>query len=145
MLDAAPRPSLHEPSTFTAAASAKRRFLVVDDNRDAAASLALVLKRKGHEVHTAHDGFDAVAVAAKLHPDVVLLDIGMPKLNGYEAARRIRQTDKSAVLVAITGWGQDQDRRLSSEAGIDAHLTKPVGYTDLMTVLARTQTESGRG
>ena len=145
ILDAASRPSLQEPSKFSSVASARRRFLVVDDNRDAAASLALVLQGKGHEVHTAHDGFNAVAAAAKLRPDVVLLDIGMPRLNGYEAARRIRQTDKSAVLVAITGWGQNEDRRLSNEAGIDAHLMKPVGYADLMTVLARAQTESGRG
>jgi len=125
-------------------ASAKRRFLVVDDNRDAAVSLAQVLERNGHDVHTAYDGQDAVAAAARLQPDVVLLDIGMPRLNGYEAARRIRQADKSAVLVAITGWGQNEDRQRSKEAGIDAHLTKPVGYADLMTLVTTAQAKSER-
>jgi CheY-like chemotaxis protein len=115
-----------------------RRLLVVDDNRDAAESLATLLNLGGHEVHLAYDGLEAVEASERVRPDVVLLDIGMPKLNGYEAARRIREQPwgKSIVLVAVTGWGQEDDRRKSSEAGFDAHLTKPADPADLEKVLA---------
>jgi CheY-like chemotaxis protein len=114
--------------------------LVVDDNRDAAATLAMLLKLKGHEVDVAHDGFEAVAKAAAFQADVILLDIGMPGLNGYEAARQIRTQDpqKCPVLVALTGWGQEEDRRLSSEAGFDAHLVKPVDIAALTELLTPT-------
>jgi CheY-like chemotaxis protein len=116
----------------------KRRVLVVDDNRDAAESLAMLLKLSGHEVYTAHDGLEAVDSAAKIQPDVVLLDIGLPKLDGYEAARRIRQQqqDKRVMLVALTGWGQEEDRRRSEEASFDLHLVKPVDLATLTKVLA---------
>jgi PAS domain S-box-containing protein len=115
-----------------------RRVLVADDNRDAADSLALMLRLAGHEVHTAHDGQEAVEAAAWFRPEVALLDIGMPRLNGYEACRRIREQPggRQIVLVAVTGWGQEEDRRRASEAGFDRHLTKPVDPADLERVLA---------
>ncbi len=121
-----------------AAAPAARRILVVDDNQDAAESLGMLLRALGHEVRTAHDGLEAVRAVPDFRPDVVLLDIGMPKLNGYEAARQIREQPGGAalVLVALTGWGQEEDRRLSHEAGFDHHMTKPVELADLQKLLA---------
>ena len=106
----------------------RRRILVVDDNHDAAASLALMLTVMGNETQTAHDGLEALEVAQAFRPDVVLLDIGMPKLNGYEVCRHIRQQawGKGMTLFALTGWGQEEDQRRSLEAGFDAHLVKPV-------------------
>jgi len=92
----------------------------------------------GHKTHTAHDGLEAVEAAATFLPDVVLLDIGLPKLNGYDACRKIREqpSGKGIVLIALTGWGQDEDRRKSQAAGFDAHLVKPVDYDALMKLLA---------
>lgn len=115
-----------------------RRILVVDDNRDAAESLAVLFELSGHETLTAFDGIEAVEAAATFRPDLVLLDIGLPKLNGYEAARKIRAQPggDSMRLVALTGWGQEQDRRKSLEAGFDGHLVKPVNYADLTKLLA---------
>jgi CheY-like chemotaxis protein len=115
------------------------RILLADDNRDALDSLATLLQCDGHEVHTAGDGAEALEVAAGCHPDVVLLDIGMPKLDGYEVARRIRAEPwgKKAVLIALTGWGQDEDRRRSREVGFDSHLVKPLDPEALSTLLAR--------
>lgn len=115
-----------------------RRVLVVDDNRDAAESLAILLKLTGHEAHVAHDGLEAVEKAGQLSPDIILLDIGLPKINGFEAARRIRQQSqgKSLRLVALTGWGQDTDRQKSREAGFDAHIAKPVELEVLTKLLA---------
>jgi signal transduction histidine kinase len=108
-------------------ARAGRKILVVDDNRDAADSLSMLLGSRGHEVRVAYDGLEAVGSAIAFNPDVVLMDIGLPKLYGYDAARRIREArGKDVLLVAITGWGQDEDRRKSREAGFDHHLTKPV-------------------
>src|SRR5262249_53980080 len=114
------------PNVATGSA-ATLRVLVVDDNIDSAASLAMLIKTLGHDVHTVHDGLAAVEAAISLQPDLVLLDIGMPGLNGYDAARRIRaqQGDRPIRLIALTGWGQDEDRRRSHEAGFDAHLVKP--------------------
>jgi PAS domain S-box-containing protein len=121
-----------------AGAAARRRILVADDNRDAADSLAMMLRLGGHEVHAVHDGQEAVDAAAWFRPDVALLDIGMPKLNGFEAARRIREQahGDGVMLVAITGWGQEEDRRRSAQAGFDHHLTKPVDPAALERVLA---------
>ena len=104
------------------------RILVADDNRDAAASLAMMLDLGGHEIRTAHDGIEAVKVADDFKPDLALLDIGMPRLDGYATARELRGRPwaKGLVLVALTGWGQDEDRRRSSDAGFDRHLVKPV-------------------
>ena len=114
-----------------------RRILVVDDNRDAAISLALLLNLAGNETQTRFDGQAAVEAAASFKPDVVLLDIGLPKLNGYDAARMIREQPlgKSIVLVALTGWGQAEDRRKSTEAGFDGHMVKPVDLNALKTLL----------
>jgi CheY-like chemotaxis protein len=114
------------------------RVLVVDDNRDAAISLAMLLKISGCETQTAHDGLEAVEMAGTFGPDVVLLDIGLPRLNGYDAARKIRQQPwgKDMVLVALTGWGQDDDRRMSEEAGFNHHMVKPVDYNALVDLLA---------
>ncbi len=116
-----------------------RRILLADDNRDALDSLATLLQCDGHEVHTAGDGAEAFALAAECRPDVVLLDIGMPKLDGYEVARRIRAEPwgKGPVLIALTGWGQDEDRRRSREVGFDSHLVKPLDPETLSALLAR--------
>jgi signal transduction histidine kinase len=115
-----------------------RRILIVDDNRDSADSLAMLLKLTGHEVHSAFDGLEAVAAATTLRPDVILIDLGLPKLNGYEVARRIREQPgiHHAVLVALTGLGQEDDRRRSDEAGFDAHMVKPVDLAALAKLLA---------
>lgn len=115
-----------------------RRVLVVDDNRDAAESLALLLKLSGHDTHIAHDGLEAVQKAAQLIPDIILLDIGLPKINGFEAARRIRGQSRGPgpVIVALTGWGQDADRQRSREAGFNAHIVKPVEPSVLANLLA---------
>lgn len=114
------------------------RILVVDDNRDAAMSLAMLLKIGGHDTQVAHDGVDAVAKAADFKPDMVLLDIGLPKMNGYDACRAIREQPwhKDIVIVALTGWGQEEDRRKSSEAGFNGHLVKPVDHAMLMKLLS---------
>jgi signal transduction histidine kinase/CheY-like chemotaxis protein len=110
------------------AAPAHRRVLVVDDNRDAAGSLAELLQMLGGEVAVEHEGAAAVAAAARFAPDVVLLDIGLPDIDGYEVARRIRglQGLRQPQLIALTGWGQDEDKRRAKEAGFDEHWTKPV-------------------
>jgi signal transduction histidine kinase len=115
------------------------RILLADDNRDALDSLATLLQCDGHEVHTAGDGAEALEVAAECRPDIILLDIGMPKLDGYEVARRIRAEPwgKTAVLIALTGWGQDEDRRRSREVGFDSHLVKPLDPEALSALLAR--------
>ena len=116
------------------------RILVVDDNQDAANSLALLLKIAGNETYTAYDGLEAVEVAATIKPNVVLLDIGLPKLNGYEVCRKIREQPggKDMVLVALTGWGQEEDREKSKDAGFNGHLVKPVR----LSALAKLLTES---
>jgi CheY-like chemotaxis protein len=117
----------------------RRRILLVDDNRDAAESLAEVLKQDGHEVSIAHDGIAALSLAETWRPEVVLLDIGMPGMSGYEVARRIRKQPggHAIVLAALTGWGQPKDRQLSADAGFDAHLVKPVHHQTLVQLLAR--------
>jgi len=127
------------PSSFS-----RSRILVVDDNRDTTATLALILERSGHYVHVAHDGLEAVQAAAAFRPDVVLLDIGLPKMNGFEVAKRIRQQrgKGDVALVAVTGWGQQEDRRRAMEAGFDHHLTKPVEMATLMELLAALTTAS---
>ena len=105
-----------------------RRVLVVDDNADAAESLSELLALSGHTTQTAQNGPDALAAAARLRPEFVFLDIGLPGMNGYEVARALRADPSCGepVLVALTGWGSDDDRRRSTEAGFDFHLTKPV-------------------
>ena len=129
---APPGSSAGGPATAT-----PRRILVVDDNEDSANSLAELLRLAGHEVHTAYDGLAAVANSETIRPDVVLLDIGLPKLNGYEVCRRIREQPwgKSMMIVALTGWGQEEDRQRSRDAGFDSHTVKPVDYATLMRLL----------
>jgi PAS domain S-box-containing protein len=114
------------------------RILVVDDNEDSAGSLALMLEMMGHEVRAAYDGLAALDVGRAFQPDVVLLDIGMPKLNGYDACRRMREEPwgKTAFIVALTGWGQEEDKRRSQEAGFNNHLVKPVEPAGLEKLLA---------
>ena len=123
----------------------KCRILIVDDNQDSADSLAMLLKITGYEVGTAYDGEQAVEAAGTLRPDVVLLDIGMPKLNGYEACWRIRQQPwgQGMFLIALTGWGQEEDRRRTEEAGFNQHMVKPVDPAALMKLLASLSAEQG--
>lgn len=128
----------HTSTLAHAPRTTRRRILVVDDNRDSATTLAMLLKLNGNETQTAYDGLEAIETAATFRPDVVLLDIGLPKLNGYEACQRIREQPWSngMVIVAITGWGQEEDRQKSQDAGFDAHLVKPVDYSVLLKLLA---------
>lgn len=121
--------------------SLRRRVLVVDDNVDSALSLAKLLQVLGNETQTAHDGLEALAAAEAFQPDVILMDLGMPKLNGFDACSRIRQQPegRNIVIIAQTGWGQEEDRRKSSEAGFDYHLVKPVDPAALTKLLAELQ------
>jgi CheY-like chemotaxis protein len=114
------------------------RILVVDDNHDSALSLAMMLSIMGHETRTAHDGESAISTAETFLPEVVLLDIGLPKLNGYEVAQRIRESawGTSMFLIAVTGWGQDEDRQRSTEVGLNLHMVKPVEPAALEKLLA---------
>jgi CheY-like chemotaxis protein len=119
--------------------AARQRILVVDDNRDSAVTLAKVLALLGNAVETAHDGVEALAIAERFRPQVVLLDIGMPRLNGYETCRLLRERPwaRGTTIVALTGWGQDEDRQRSHDAGFDDHLVKPVDANDLAALLRR--------
>ena len=119
------------------ALSIRRRVLVVDDNADSAESLALALTLEGHDAKLAYDGPGAVEVALAFKPQVALLDIGLPGMNGYELARQLRQRPggRDMALIALTGYGQAEDRRKSREAGFDHHLTKPVNYDTLVTLI----------
>jgi DNA-binding response OmpR family regulator len=118
---------------------APRRILVVDDNRDSAVSLALLLDLGGHEAQTAHDSLEAVTAAERFRPDVVLLDIKLPKLNGFEVARMIRQQawSKEVVLVALTGLGNEDDKQRSHDAGSNHHLVKPMDPAALENLIAK--------
>jgi len=116
----------------------RRSILVVDDNHDSAKSMAALLRLLGHEVQTANDGIEAISVAEQFQPDIILMDVGMPKLNGYEATQQIRKQSwgQKPVVIALTGWGQDADRERSREAQCDAHLVKPVSLSDLTKLLS---------
>jgi CheY-like chemotaxis protein/two-component sensor histidine kinase len=131
-------PATDEPLSATIS----RRILVADDNQDAANTLALLLRLAGHDVRTAHGGYAALTLASEFHPDFALLDIGMPDLNGYEVARQLRLTDggKNVRLIALTGWGQDEDKRRAHDAGFDHHLTKPVDPRRLDALLSQPAT-----
>jgi CheY-like chemotaxis protein len=125
------------PSRPDIRAAKRRRILVVDDNRDAVTSLAAVLELVGHEVHVAYDGMQALEKVRLLAPEVVILDIGLPRMNGYEVCAQIkRSAGASPKVVALTGWGQETDRRRSAEAGFDEHLVKPVDFDVLAGILA---------
>ena len=116
-----------------------RRVLVVDDNRDSADSLRMLLELGGNEVRTGYDGLEAVAIAERFRPEIALLDLGMPKLNGYDACRQIRATawGRGITLIAQTGWGQDDDRRRTREAGFDHHVLKPIDPGALVALFPR--------
>jgi PAS domain S-box-containing protein len=148
-LDAMPRGDEPKPSRRAVAPRTvprARRILVVDDNTDSAQAIEMLLELAGHHVEVAHDGLLALDVARRLHPDVVLLDIGLPGMNGYEVARQLRSLPefRDTVLVALTGYGQSQDRRRSEEAGFDHHLVKPVS-TDALLALTGVPPEDGDG
>lgn len=115
------------------------RILVADDNRDSAETLAILLELRGCEVITAYDGEAAVLAFARQRPDIVLLDLGMPKLSGHDACRAMRESEggENALIVALTGWGQARDREQSRNAGFDLHLVKPVDHDTLSALLAR--------
>ena len=123
--------------TLNGQAGPNKRILLADDNRDAAESLAIILRLEGHEVELAHDGLAALRAFEATKPDVALLDIGMPKSNGYEVARQIRAVPGGAevLLIAITGWAQDSDKARSRAAGFDHHLTKPIEPESLIELL----------
>jgi len=125
-------------------ASTSKRILVVDDNRDSANSLATFLQLFGNETHLAFDGKEAVEVAATVQPDVVLLDIGMPRMNGYDAARKIREQPWASrvVLVAVTGWGQNEDKRKAHDAGFNCHMVKPVDPAVITALLPSLSSEN---
>jgi len=125
------------PQAVRALGARSRRVLVVDDNRDAADSSATLLELQGHLTATAYTGLGGLALGEAFRPQAVLLDIGLPDVNGCDLARRIRATDwgRAACLVAITGWGQDTDRQRAFEAGFDHHLTKPVVPQVIETLL----------
>jgi CheY-like chemotaxis protein len=122
----------------------RRRILVADDNEDGAESLAMTLRMMGNETQTAYDGLQAIEAALSFRPELICLDIGMPKLNGYDTARRIREQPggKEIVLVAVTGWGQDNDKRRSQEAGFNFHLVKPADPAALKEILEAVQAQS---
>lgn len=139
---AAVKPAAEEDAAATVIRP--RRVLIVDDNRDAADSMALALQHAGHAVTTAYNGAEGIDRASAFGPEVILLDLGMPGLNGFEMARRIRQQPWGATLalIALTGWGQEQDRRRTKEAGFDAHLTKPVSASELLKALEAVMADS---
>jgi PAS domain S-box-containing protein len=126
--------------------SGPRRILVVDDNRDSVESLTMLLRLNGNEMHIAYDGEQAVEVASNVRPDVILLDIGLPKLNGYEACRRIREKRwaKNTIIIALTGWGQEDYRQKSTEVGFNGHLVKPVDHAALTKLMAELLTAHDR-
>lgn len=126
--DAAPAPS--------ETARKGKRILVVDDNVDAAESAGEILRLLGNEVSVVHDGLAAVSAVEQWRPEVMLLDIGLPGIDGYEVARRVRQSDhgKALMLIALTGWGQDQDKQRTSNSGFDQHWVKPVGIDKLREI-----------
>ncbi|MGC1307747.1 MAG: PAS domain S-box protein [Phormidesmis sp.] len=130
--------SMSQPVPAKPIAEGRRRVLIVDDNEDSALTLEMLFEMTGDITQTAHDGLAAITATETFQPDIVLLDIGLPKLNGYEVARQIRQQPggKGRLLIALTGWGQPEDRRKSSEAGFDAHMVKPIDHEALLQLLS---------
>ena len=129
--------TLEGPAPVTGAPSVRRRVLIADDNRDAADSLAMLLRMEGHDVIVVHDGRQAVATIDSFRPEFAVLDIGMPELNGYEVARQVRQGPLGTLitLIAVTGWGQVSDKERATAAGFNVHLTKPIELEALTHVL----------
>jgi CheY-like chemotaxis protein len=130
-------PGAEKAAPRAMASRGRRRILIADDNLDAADSLALMLELYGNDIQVARDGVEALAKAELFRPQIALLDIGMPNMDGYEAARQIRSAEwgRDILLVALTGWGQSDDRRRAFEAGFDSHLTKPARPEDLEAIL----------
>jgi CheY-like chemotaxis protein len=137
MADGEPRP-LSQPLPQATAEGAGRRVLVVEDSRDSATSLRMLLEVLGYQVRVAYTGRAGLDEAAAWRPEVVVCDIGLPEMDGYEVARRLRQAPESrgVLLVALTGYGRDEDRRRAFEAGFDHHLTKPADPEELRRLLA---------
>ena len=128
------RPAVPEVSD----AIASHRVLVVDDNTDSADSLTVLLQLVGQQTRVAYEGLAAVEAAEQFQPDLILLDVGLPQIDGFEVCRRIRAQNgsRSVKIVAVTGWGQNEDRRKSAQAGFDGHMVKPVDFAALMQLLA---------
>jgi PAS domain S-box-containing protein len=144
-LESAAAPSTGIPSGISPPyAGPRRRILVVDDNRDSADSMATMLSLMGNEVRTAHDGIEAIEAAKEFRPKAILMDLGMPNLNGYGATQRIREQPwgRDMTIIAMTGWGQEADRTQSNDVGCDGHLVKPVNLSDLENLL--TELEANR-
>jgi CheY-like chemotaxis protein len=137
-------PTVPQQQFVDVPAGSERRVLVADDNVDAAATLAMLLQTLGYAVREVHDGEAAVTAAAEFKPHLAFLDIGMPGLNGYQACRQIRALPGGPAmrLVAVTGWGQAEDRNAAREAGFDTHLVKPVEPGELAAVLGSAPTPS---
>ena len=136
--------SREEPGTAVlTAANGKRRVLVVDDNEAAARMLGVIVGRLGIEVRTAHDGQAAIEAAALFLPDVMLMDIGMPGMDGYDAAREIRRQpwSQGLIMIALTGWGEDEDKEHAKQAGFDHHFVKPIDLAALERLLAEPNLE----
>jgi CheY-like chemotaxis protein len=130
--------ALPQPAPSTkAVSSAPSRVLVVDDNQDAAFSMSLILRKQGHTVEIAHDGVEAVTKAEHFLPKVIFMDIGMPRMNGYEACKAMREAPwgKDIHIVALSGWGQAEDRKRSDEAGFDEHIVKPIDRNTLVRLM----------
>lgn len=142
----APSVAPHTGRDADSDAAGSRRIVIVDDNLDSADSLAMLLEITGNQTFLAHDGLEAIELIEKERPEVVLLDIGLPLLDGHEVCRRIREQPwgKDIVVIALTGWGQEDDRRRSEEAGFDGHLVKPVDYDKLLELLDKL-TNGGNG
>jgi signal transduction histidine kinase len=139
-LSAAVSPRAAEPAAVLSVES--RRILIADDNHEAAEAMGTLLALRGHEVRIVHDGVEALAVAKRFTPDVMLLDLGMPRMDGFETARQIRRRawGKRTLIVALTGWGQQQDRQRTAEASFDVHLVKPVTEAELLRALSSGRT-----
>ena len=140
------RPQLPAPVPPVDPVARSLRLLVVDDNVDAAESAAMLLRIAGHQVHLAHTGPNALEAALGYHPDVVLLDIGLPEMNGYEVASRLRQHAESRdmALIAVSGYGHESDRDRSEQAGFDHYMVKPIDWPKLEELLATVSAGGGR-
>lgn len=132
-----PAPTIPEP-TKPIEVKGKAQILVVDDNVDTVRGMAILLNLAGHEVVAAHDGPAAIEVARTCRPQIILLDLGLPGMSGYEVARRLRQEQASrdALIIAVSGYGQEEDRHRTRAAGFDHHLIKPISYDELFTLFA---------
>jgi CheY-like chemotaxis protein len=129
--------------SMSAPSSARKRVLIVEDSVDSAETLGELITRWGHEVHLAHDGSSALRLARQVRPNVILLDIGLPDIDGYTVAHRLRGEDLGGeILVALTGYGEAQDRARAEQAGFDRHLTKPVEPQALRELLEGTQSSA---